>query len=188
MEKTEARRRVAEAVGRLSAVERRAKSEAITTRLAALDELRAAQTVMATLPMPDEWDTRPLLDALLRAGKRIYLPRTDLAQRSMTPARLIGLDRIRRGAYGIDEPDSDETCSVADLDFILAPARAFDRQGNRLGRGGGYYDRFFAQPGQRATLCGAAFACQVLAHVPHDAHDLPVQIIVTETETLRLAQ
>jgi len=65
-------------------------------------------------------------------------------------------------------------------------ARGFDREGNRIGRGGGHYDRYMSHPDFRATRCGIAFSAQVLDAVPHAAHDLPVEVLVTETCVTRV--
>jgi len=185
VEKKKARRIIRRAIQRLTPLERRQKSLAIRARLLALPELKTSEYIMAYLPMNDEWDTRPLLADLIAAGKRVYTPRTALETRRMTPIRLTSLRNVRPGAYGILEPDSEESCPPSRLDFLLVPGRAFDRQGNRLGRGAGFYDRFMGADDFRAVTCAGAFACQILDDVPHDAHDLPVQIIVTENETLR---
>lgn len=187
MEKKEARRLIQEAIRRMTSLERASKSAAICERLLALRELQEAQTVMGFLSMPDELDTAPILSELLAAGKRVYVPRTDVKQRLMFPVRLNDMKHLRMGEYGIREPNSDEQCDPSELDFVLVPGRAFDRAGNRLGRGAAFYDRFMCQRGFRAVRCGIAFACQVLDAVPHDAKDVPVQILVTEFETLRIA-
>lgn len=140
---------------------------------------------MAYLPMSDEWDTRPLLADILTTTKRLYVPRTLRKEKRMDPVRLTSLDNLRQGAYGILEPDSDETCDPVELDFLLLPARAFDKEGNRLGRGAGYYDRFTAPDEVMPVACTAGFACQLLPHVPHNDHDIPVEIVVTENEVIR---
>ena len=186
MEKAEARRQIQELIEGLTPAERAAKSQAIRKRFGELEEVRAAQTVLGFMPMPDEVDTRPILEDLLAAGKRVFLPRSSKEDRCIIPIRLRSLDALREGMYGILEPDSEETCSPSELDVIMVPARGFDQQGNRLGRGAGYYDRFMAQSGFRALRCGVAFACQVLPEIPCAPHDLPVQLLVTESETLRL--
>lgn len=185
MEKKKARQIIRRAVQRLTPSERRQKSRAIRARLLALPELRTSKYIMAYLPMNDEWDTRPLLADLISAGKRLYAPSATIKARLMTPIRLTSLQNLSAGAYGILEPDSEESCPVSKLDFLLIPGRAFDRHGNRLGRGAGFYDRFMAADDFNAVRCAGAFACQMLDDVPHDSHDLPVQIIVTENETLR---
>jgi 5-formyltetrahydrofolate cyclo-ligase len=185
MEKKAARRQIRQSVRRLTAAERAEKSAAIRLRLNALPELRRAQVVMGFLPMPDELDTLPILADLLAAGKRVYVPRTFVRERRMIPVRLADLGKLRRGEYGILEPETEETCAIGELDFVIVPGRAFDRKGNRLGRGAGFYDEFMAQEGFRAIRCGVAFACQVLDEIPHGDTDLPVQHLVTEEETLR---
>ena len=84
------------------------------------------------------------------------------------------------GAYGILEPTGTEVVGPGGVDLVLVPARGFDREGNRLGRGAGFYDRYMSQPSFRATRCGIAFAAQVLPRVPCEAHDLPVEVLITE--------
>jgi 5-formyltetrahydrofolate cyclo-ligase len=161
------------------------KSEAIRKRLNALPELRQAQAIMGFLPMPDELNTRPVLADLLAAGKRVYVPRTFVHERRMMPVRLTDLGKLRRGEFDILEPETEETCAVSELDFVIVPGRAFDRNGNRLGRGGGFYDKLLSQSDLHARRCGVAFACQVLPEIPHDEKDRPVMLLVTENETLR---
>jgi 5-formyltetrahydrofolate cyclo-ligase len=151
----------------------------------ALPEVVASASVMAYLPMDDEVDTRPFLSELLAMGKRVYVPRTHVVERRMTPVRLTTLEALVVGEYGISEPRSDESCAPEEIDFILVPARAFDPRGNRLGRGAGFYDRFMALEAFRAIRCGAGFSCQVLDAVPCEEHDLPVQILVTEESVTR---
>jgi 5-formyltetrahydrofolate cyclo-ligase len=184
MEKKEARRQIREAVGRLTAAERSEKSEVIRRRLEALPELRRAQTVMGFLPMPDELDTLPILADLLSARKRVYVPRTFVRQKRMIPIRLTDLGKLKHGEFDILEPETEETCAVGELDFVIVPGRAFDRKGNRLGRGAGFYDGFMAQKGFRAVRCGVAFACQVLDEIPHNENDLPVAMLVTENKVV----
>ena len=186
MEKEEARREIRRRIEALTPSERAAKSEAVRARLLSLPEMSDANTIMAFLAMPDELDTRPMIEAMIAAGKRVYVPHTLASERRMIPVRIKGFKDLRTGAYGIAEPDSDETCRPEDIDFIIVPARAFDRRGNRLGRGAGFYDRFMTEDGFRAVRCGIGFACQVLPSVPQEAHDLPVQILVTEDEVLRM--
>jgi 5-formyltetrahydrofolate cyclo-ligase len=65
------------------------------------------------------------------------------------------------------------------------PARGFDVRGHRLGRGAGYYDRYLSQPGCRAIKCGIAFDVQVIDDLPYDDDDVPVDIVLTESRTLR---
>ena len=97
-----------------------------------------------------------------------------------------GPDELTPGPFGIAEPrPSCPTVAPAALDVILVPGVAFDRAGGRLGYGGGFYDRFLAAcTGPRL---GLAFALQLVACVPREAHDLPLAVLVTEAEVIRVA-
>jgi len=179
MEKDEARRAMREAVGRLTPAERREQAAAVCDLAMGLPEMAAARTVMAFLTMAGEIDTAPLIRGCLRESRRVYAPQSLKRTKRMIPLRLRSLEELRPGAYGILEPVGDEACRPEDIDLILVPALGFDRQGVRLGKGAGYYDRFMASPGFHATRVGIGFRCQLLAAVPREEHDLPVEIVVT---------
>ena len=161
-------------------------SARIRRRMADLPEWQQASTVLLFLSMPDEVDTLPIVADALAAGKTVAVPKVDTRRKVMDACVLRDLDRdLAPGVFGILEPVAAEIVEPAAIDFILVPARGFDRQGNRLGRGGGYYDRYMSAPGFHATRCGIAFAAQLLDALPHDAHDLPVHLLVTEHGILR---
>jgi 5-formyltetrahydrofolate cyclo-ligase len=91
-------------------------------------------------------------------------------------------EELARGAFGAREPAADEATVMAieDAGVVLVPGVAFDSAGGRLGRGGGFYDRFLATPGLRARRIAVCFACQVVDRVPVEPHDAEVDAIVTE--------
>lgn len=185
MEKAEARKEVRRRIAALSPAERAAKARRIKERLLRVPEFAAAKVVMLFASMPDEADTRPIIEAALKAGKTVVLPRVNEATRDMAACRVKDLTAdTAAGSYGIREPLGAAAVAVSAIDFCLLPARAFDRQGRRLGRGAGYYDRFMASPGFRAFRCGIAFHAQIMEAVPHDEHDIPVQMIVTDEELI----
>ena len=169
----------------MSAAEQARRSAAACQRALALPEMASARKAMLFVTMPDEIDTRPLVEACLAEGKSVYAPRSLVKPRRMVPCRLRNLGLVRPGAFGILEPPGDEVCAPDALDVVFVPALGFDRRGNRLGKGAGYYDRFMASPGFRAARVGIGFACQLVEAVPVEPHDLPVQIIVTPEETIR---
>ncbi|MDD2704121.1 MAG: 5-formyltetrahydrofolate cyclo-ligase [Acidocella sp.] len=126
-------------------------------------------------PMPGEIDIRPLLEALHERGHRICLPETPkmglpLIFRAWTP----GTDMVT-GRFGTCHPLGE----IIHPDLLLVPLLAFDAQGNRLGYGGGYYDRTLAQRPDAFRL-GCAFAAQEVSNVPVEATDLPLHAVVTE--------
>lgn len=133
-------------------------------------------------PMGEEIDTRPALHALHAAGHRVLLP--------VTPRRGLPLSfrpwrpgcAMEAGRFGTQHPAAAETAAP---DWLLIPLLAFDSHGNRLGYGGGYYDRTLAaMPG--AFRLGVAYAGQQVGMVPSGATDMPLHAIATEQGLLRL--
>ncbi len=147
--------------------------------------VRGAQRVALYAALPDELPTRPLFEGLAALGLERLLPR--VRGRELDFARVERWEDLRPGRLGIPEPPAElPAAGLGRGDLILAPGLAFDRQGWRLGRGGGFYDRAFARlEGTRRVGLGYAF--QLVAAVPHDSHDRPVDAIVTEREWLWVA-
>ena len=94
-------------------------------------------------------------------------------------------DQMVVTSNGIREPAREETWPLEEIDLVVVPALAYDRLGNRLGRGGGFYDRFLARLEMRTVVCGLAFAQQVVEELPTHATDHPVDLLVTDEEVLR---
>ncbi len=162
------------------------KSRRACRMLTALDEFQNAATVMLYMPIPQEIDCIPAALAAWQQVKTVLVPKVSLEQRHMIAVRCNSMDdEMVTGSYGIREPAGGQPWPVENIDLIVVPALAYDRRGNRLGRGGGFYDHFLAQPGIRAVTCGLAFAEQVAEDIPTTANDWPVGMLVTDKEVLR---
>ena len=178
--KRELRRQVREASRGLSALWRREADGAIRGHLLGMEELERAETVFAFFPMAAEPDLLPLLEELLRRGKRLAFPRCLEGER-LEFRQAASLEQLRPGTWGIPEP-GEELPLLPDeaADFAIVPCLSADRQGGRLGHGGGYYDRFL----QAAPLpLGAAMVCYsplLLPEVPREGHDVILPVLVTE--------
>ncbi|KIG16700.1 5-formyltetrahydrofolate cyclo-ligase [Enhygromyxa salina] len=166
----------------------RVRAEAQMLRRAlALPELRAARGVLACLSFGDEPETRPLIQALADAGKQIYLPRADPKDRQLhAHAWPCELHQLR---FGLQQPartspqlDDDEIMARIDTAIILGPA--FDRSGVRLGHGSGYVDRFLAK--YPVYAIGLSFEIQVVSELPRALHDVPMSMVLTERQVLRI--
>jgi len=157
------------------------KSSEIVRRLTGLWEIRESSTLMVFLNFGSEVVTDGLIAWGWDAGKRILVPFCRPESREMTPCRIDSFDELETGSYGIREPKADRLQVVphAEIDAVLVPAVAFDRQGYRVGYGGGYYDRFLPKAPQAARI-GAVFACQIVPEVPIDRYDVQVERIATE--------
>jgi 5-formyltetrahydrofolate cyclo-ligase len=157
------------------------KSGLIIRRLTELRDLRKASTLMVFLSFGSEVLTDDLLCWGWETGKRMVIPLCRPEDRSLTPCLLGSVGELEIGHYGIREPKAENIRPVPreEIDAILVPAVAFDLRGYRVGYGGGYYDRFLPSVPQ-AVRIGAAFSCQIVAEIPADPHDVPVDRIVTE--------
>jgi len=161
------------------------KSGAIVERLTDLPEVGIAATLMVYLGFGSEVQTDGLIRWGWAEGKRIAVPLC-VADRCLTPCRIEGFEELEKGYYGIREPAA--ACRRPEdldrIDAVFVPAVAFDRFGYRVGYGGGYYDRFLPRA-PRAARIGLAFSGQIVDALPAEAHDVPVDLIVTEAGIIR---
>jgi 5-formyltetrahydrofolate cyclo-ligase len=183
--KEDIRRRVLQARNAMTREELAAGSLAIVKRLAELDQIRGASTLMVYLGFGSE----VIVDGLILwgwgEGKRIAVPLCRPEKRELIACRIDGFGELARGHYGIREPMAGfiRPVSQGEIEAVVIPAVAFDRRGYRVGYGGGYYDRFL--PGLlRAARIGAAFARQIVEKITADPYDAAVDRIVTETELI----
>jgi 5-formyltetrahydrofolate cyclo-ligase len=184
--KKDLRARMESAILAMSPAERMERGARAQARLAETPEFKAARSVMIYNSDATEIDTHDLVLASLEAGKRVGLPRTEKGSRVLHVLEILDVRRdLERSRFGFKEPLSMlPTIAPESLQLILVPGRAFDAAGNRLGRGGGYYDRFIAHlDGPR--LVALAFDCQIVESVPHEAHDRPVDMVLTEERVIR---
>ena len=168
----------------MSTNDRSAASCQLVDQIVGSKAYRNAKTILAYASMPTEISVDGLIVEGLSDGKTIYVPTIDWASKSMQPARIENLDTdVHTGRYGVRVPR--EGCPVVghhDLDLILVPGLGFDPNGHRLGRGGGFYDRFIESlpTTNRPLLLGVCFGCQIVDRVPTEPHDHPMDRVVTE--------
>lgn len=171
--------------------ERGAIDEAIARNVAALPEFAAADAVFTYLSFGAEVDTRGLIQRAWEAGKTVCLPRVVPGTREMRWYAVESLDRLVRSSFGVEEPPDDPSREVRPADFArpvaLVPGLAFDREGFRLGYGGGFYDTFL--PNFPGTSIGLIRACQLVERLAvRDVHDAPVNIVALEQGSAYVAE
>jgi len=172
---------------RLHPNEKERASREIVRKLTRLDEYRRARMVHTYVAWRDEVNNHDLIRSMLSEGRRVAVPKVDKANHRLDHYFIERFDSLRPGAFGILEPAVEEgsppTAPLELFDLILVPGVAFDRRGNRLGYGAGYYDRFLERV--PAPKIGLSFSSQIVSHIPAEAHDRCVDIIVTEEEVIR---
>jgi 5-formyltetrahydrofolate cyclo-ligase len=166
--------------------ERTAASTAISARMLTLPSWQAAKCVLLTLAFRSEYDPRALIDDTLAAGRILALPRVDTVRRMLVLHRVVDLAReIAQGYRAIPEPLPDTpVLDPVTVDWVLVPGVAFDRQGRRLGYGGGFYDRLLPSLKPGVQRVAGIFALQLVDAVPAAPHDATVHAGVTEHATL----
>ena len=146
-----------------------------------LAEYRRAETVMAYIPLAEELDIEPVIEAAWGAGKVVAMPRIIWERHELRPIVTHNLvDDVMPSRHGLREPAGDEEVGLEQIDLLVVPALGFDERGHRMGRGGGFYDRFLAEPKLRAKTVGITFHQQVLGELPVLSHDQAVDMIVTD--------
>ena len=164
----------------LSAEERTAQSALILSQLEKMTVFQEAKTVLLYYPKNNEVDVLPLFKRYKR-DKVLLLPVTH--RRGMTANPYEGNDKMHRGKVGIPEPTTPPY--EGKIDLIIVPAVAFDKQGNRLGRGGGYYDRFLKKQ-SHATFIGVGYDFQLVDEVPVRQHDQKMHRIILPSQTIQV--
>ncbi|HEY9013006.1 MAG TPA: 5-formyltetrahydrofolate cyclo-ligase [Devosia sp.] len=140
--------------------------------------LNRADMVAAYWPIRDELDIKPVLTRLVDDGQPVCLPVVIGDGQPLELRRWEPGTALYPSGFGTLAPD--EFALVVDPDVILVPLLGFDKHGTRLGYGGGYYDRTLARLAKRPKLVGFAFAMQEFDYIPHRAHDVPLDVVVTE--------
>ncbi len=180
-----------EARRRRSPERRRAVDDAVAAHLLALPSVVRAHRVAAYRSMPGEPGTEALLAGLLGRGVEVLVPvsRGDgsLAWAPHDPAAPTVRSRL-----GVEEPVGATLAddALGTVDVVVLPALAVDHAGRRLGRGAGYYDRALAAlpRRRRPLLVAVVHADELVPEVPHEPHDLPVDVVVTENGVFRVPE
>ena len=173
------KRRAALASERLDAA-----AQLLAAKLLALPEYRQAQRIAAYFAVNGEIALTPVIDRALAEGKQVYLPNLDRQALRFSP--YFHAQKMRINRFRLPEPDVDdsEMLAPADLDLVLAPLVVFDADCNRIGMGGGYYDRSFAFrkiPGNsRPRLIGVAHEMQKVDRIEPEEWDVRLDMVVTD--------
>lgn len=162
----------------MSAEDRQLSSQKILEQLEQMSCFREAKTILLYYPIQNEVDVLPLVKRY-KHDKTLLFPVSH--RRGMTVHPYAGNAMMHRGKFGIPEPTT--PAYTGGIDLVIVPAVAFDEKGRRLGRGGGYYDRFIKKQ-THAVLVGVGYDFQLVEEVPSTRHDQRVDRIVLPSQTI----
>lgn len=167
------------------------KSKRIFEKLADLKEYKESSIIMCYMDFRNEVMTADFIQESFNRNKRIAVPlvvRNRNGQRELLASEIHDLKNdLAQGTFGIREPVKDRIREIQpqELDLVIVPGVVFDIRKNRIGYGAGFYDRFLTRTKADCLKAGVAFDMQVLNEVPVDVHDVPLDIIVTESRIIR---
>lgn len=180
MEKYQIRLKIKTMRNMLDAAERISAAREVFDRLEQTAAFMLAEKVLMYHALPDELETRHFL-AKWKDRKRFFLPRVNGVNLEILP---YDESRLELGAFHIEEPTGNDTVDPSELELIVVPAVAFDRKGNRLGRGKGFYDRLLQTT--KAAKIGVGYDFQLVDELPTESHDVPMDMVITQKTTITL--
>ncbi len=162
--------------------DRRRKSLAVGEKLFALKKFTKAPVVCFYAAMPHEVDTAPMIDRALTSGMRVCVPHCDMQTVELALYEISSRAHLEAGTWGIPEPEPLPARLVRpeDVACVIVPGVAFDADGNRIGNGKGFYDRFLKKLKPGALKIGLAYSLQMVARVPVDTHDVKLDLVLTD--------
>ena len=177
MKKEDIRRRIRASKSLLSDAEKKSAAQKVFSQLEEMAAFMLSDRILMYHSLPDELSTVDFIDKW-SDRKSFFLPRVNGVGLDILP-----YDRssLRLGAFHIEEPQGDELTSIDEIEMVVVPAVAFDRLGNRVGRGKGYYDRLMQQ--SKALKVGIGYDFQLVDEIETEEHDVPVDIVITESKT-----
>ena len=186
MDKAQLRQELKCRLAQIDAAVRDEKSRMICSYILESEPFQKASVVMLFLSLPHEVDTTPMILSAWQQGKTVAVPKMSWEQRHMIPVEIKSLETgLKQDRIGLRNPVSGVPVPFEEIELVITPGLGFDRQGNRLGRGGSYYDRFFISHGLTAIKWAVCFSEQVCPHIPHTERDVPMDAVVTEQGVIR---
>ena len=154
----------------------------IFNKLINLDLYKEAKIIFIYLSFGSEIDTKPIIDRALEEGKEVYIPKVYKINKEMRAIRLNTFEDLEKNSMGILEPKDDFNFIAKEkIDLIIVPGAVFDFKGNRIGYGGGYYDRFLSNIKDKRNKIVLAYNLQIVDNIEAEEHDIKVDYIITNS-------
>ena len=180
MRKEDIRSHVKARKAMLTDAERRLAADSVFAVLENSVAFMMADNILLYHSLPDELSTHAFIEKW-HDRKHFFLPRVNGVNLDILP---YNRSTLSLGAFHIEEPEGDDVTDISEIELIVVPGIAYDRHGNRVGRGKGYYDRLLAST--RATKVGVGYDFQLVDEIDAEPHDVVMDLIVTEHEIIRI--
>ena len=155
---------------------KRDSAETVMSKLKENKHFKCAKTVFCYVSAGSEPDTWLILEEILKSGKFLAVPKCLDKIGKMVAIKIESLSDLKEGSFGIKEPVCGKRCEKSEIDLCIVPGLAFDKEGFRLGYGGGYYDRFLQ--GKDIYSIGICFTELVLERLPREENDIAVNEVI----------
>jgi 5-formyltetrahydrofolate cyclo-ligase len=184
MQKKESlRASIIQKIGTINSQDLENKSLIIKNKLLSQENFLKATCVAFYVSMPTEVDTRGMIDEALKLGKRVLVPLSNLENKELSLYEIFDRRKdLKKGAFGIMEPSPEKArlARLDEADCVIVPGVVFDKQNHRIGHGGGFYDRFLSRLSSQVPKIGLAFSFQVVQEIPAEAHDIKLDMVLTD--------
>ena len=173
MDKADIRRKIKTMKSMLLESEKKSAADRLFERLEKTAAFVMAENILMYHSLADELSTHGFLKKW-QGRKNFFLPRVNGVNLEILPYEET---RLELGAFHIEEPTGNNVVDISEIEMIVVPGVAYDRKGNRLGRGKGFYDRLLAET--KATKIGVAYDFQLVEEIPAESHDVAMDIVIT---------
>ncbi len=159
-------------------------SDIIINSLISSELYKKASNIMSYVSFNNEVNTHKFIAKAIEDGKKISVPYINNKNKVMLPCLIHDINELVPGYFGILSPDPNRLKLIDEksIDLVIVPGAVFDKNGYRIGYGGGYYDKFLPLLRKDTSTIGLAFSFQVIDKVPFEKYDIPVDFIITEKD------
>ncbi|UCZ54550.1 5-formyltetrahydrofolate cyclo-ligase [Bacillus shivajii] len=181
MNKKSLRKEMKNKYNTMSNEERKTRTIRIHNQLLHWEGWKASKIVGTTVSVGNEVDTYELIKNCWEEGKLVVVPKCEPNGKQLHFYKLTSFDQLEDSFYGLKEPNPNkcERIQPTEISLLIVPGLFFDKNGYRVGYGGGYYDRFLSE--FQLKTCALCYDFQILEYVPYEKHDIPVETLVSES-------
>lgn len=180
VDKIQLRQSMIEKLEQLSTYERNNISSQLINHLLSSSLWKTAKVIGVTISQALEWSTKPIIKAGWEQGKTIAVPKCYPDDKKLVFYKFTSYNQLEVVYYNLQEPNPEKTTAIDknDMDLLIVPGLVYDKDGYRIGFGGGYYDRFLTD--FRQTTVSLASRRQIVEEIPYESYDIPVDHIITD--------